>query len=144
MFKLGKHFKMLETLIISENKLCDLESVTLESIDLLVKESFANLNTISLNKLNIKKWKTVEFIRLFPSLKNIRIQNIPLLDKYNLDERYFLIVSNLNEQLLETLNGSKVTNEDILKCQRKFLSFYMDFSIKPARFYDLKNKQTNK
>jgi hypothetical protein len=143
-FKLGKHFKMLETLIISENKLCDLELVKLESIDLLIKESFANLNTISLNKLNIKKWKTVEFIRLFPSLKNIRIQNIPLLDKYNLDERYFLIVSNLNEQLLETLNGSKVTNEDILKCQRKFLSFYMDLSIKPARFYDLKNKQTNK
>lgn len=135
--KLGKCFPCLDTLSLCENKLND--------IDCLDSESFLKLTMLNLNKLNIKTWSSFDLLRKLPSLKNIRVQNIPLLDGYNNDEKYFLTVASLNENLLETLNGSKVTSEDMDRCQRKYVRHFMDLNenSKPGRFYELELKHGN-
>ncbi len=99
-FKLGRCFPYLESLIIRENKLSDLNESN------LIRRIFTQLKMVNLNKLNITRWETVEQFKNFQSLVNIRIQNIPLLNDYSTDEKHFLIVVNLNEHLIETLNGS--------------------------------------
>lgn len=53
-FKLGRYFPYLESLIIKENKLSDLNESN------LIRRIFTQLKMVNLNKFNITRWETVE------------------------------------------------------------------------------------
>ena len=95
--KFGKCMPNLESLILSENNLSDPDISQVE----MIQQSFTKLHTINLNKLKIQKWNTIDMLRQFSALKNVRIQHIPLLSKHKEEEKYILVVSRLNENLIE-------------------------------------------
>ena len=100
---------------------------------------FKNLQILIINKLSINEWAVIDQLREFPHLKHVRIQNIPLLNKYNDDEKYYLLVAHLNDSI-DSLNGSKISNEDKENCERKFIRHFMDLPSKPKRYFELESK----
>ena len=152
--KLGKCFSNLEYLCISENELSDIKDES--NVDEFINEAiqpiceenlnhkkiqhyFLNLKTLVMNKLNINDWKTVDKIREFGQLNNVRIQNIPLLNKYKDDEKFFLLICHLGDKI-QTLNGSMITKEERESSERKFIRYYMDLPNKPTVFNELQIK----
>lgn len=133
--KFGMCFPMLENLVISDNPLSNFVSKS----SLTTNTCFQNLEIIILNKLNIVEWAAIEQLREFPNLKHVRIQNLPLLNDFNEEEKYFLIVGYLDNNIL-SLNGSRISNEDKENCERKYIRHYLDFQEKPNRYYELENK----
>jgi len=81
----------------------------------------------------------IEQLHEFPNLKHLRIQNVPLLSEYTEEEKFFLVVGHLDDTI-QSLNGSRITNEDKENCERKFIRYYLDFSEKPDRYYELESR----
>jgi hypothetical protein len=81
----------------------------------------------------------IDQLREFPNLKHVRIQNIPLLKNYTDEEKYYMLVAHLHDSI-DSLNGSKITNDDKENCERKYLRHFMDMVNKPKRYYELENK----
>jgi len=133
--KLGKCFPNLENLVLSHNDLSNFSSID----ELHTSKCFQNLEILILNKLKINEWSVIDQLREFPHLKHVRIQNIPLLNSYNDEEKYYLLVAHLNESI-DSLNGSKITDEDKENCERKYIRHYLDIPIKPPLYYQLENK----
>lgn len=133
--KFGTCFPMLENLVLSDNPLSNFLSNSL----LTTSSCFQNLEILILNKLNINDWVAIEQLRDFPSLKHVRIQNVPLVNDFNEEEKYYLIVGHLENNIL-SLNGSKITNADKENCERKYIRHYLDFQEKPDRYYELENR----
>jgi len=132
--KLGKFFPNLQYLCLSENALKD-ESTT--QIDSSV---FQSLGTLVLNKVPINSWTTLEKLREFPNLKTIRVQNIPLLEKYKPEERRFLLVAHLSDKVT-CLNGSELSMDEKDKCERMYLRYFMESKEeRPQRFEQLEQK----
>lgn len=69
--KLGKNFPELESLVISQNRLGDLNS-TLEKEQLACV--FPYLNCLNLNGLSISSWDTIYQLRSLPALRKLRIK----------------------------------------------------------------------
>lgn len=134
--KVGKCFPNLETLVISHNNISDFNDTS----ELSTQECFKNLQQLIINRLLINDWYNIDQLRKFPLLKHIRIQNIPLLDQYNDEEKYFLLVAHLEGP--NTLNGSEITPIDKEKCERAFLRYYIDHAdIRPEmRYKELEEK----
>lgn len=132
--KLGKLFPNLKYLCLSENALSD------ESTSRLESSLFQSLDTLILNKVPINSWTTLDKLRELPKLTTIRIQNIPLLDRYKPEERYFLLVAYLSEKIT-CLNGSELSPEEKDKCERMYLRHYMESNDeRPQRFEQLEQK----
>lgn len=77
---------------------------------------------------------------MFPSLKNLRVQNWPLWDKIESTEheRRQLLIARL--PYVEILNGGgKITNQEREDAERAFIRYYMERpeSDRPARYNDL-------
>lgn len=136
--KLGKCFPNLENLVISENNISHIDDA---HIDQTTRSPaiFKNLNLLIINKLKINDWSSIDHLRKFPNLKHVRIQNIPLLDSLNDDEKYFVLVGHLDESI-HSINGSQITLDDKENCERKYLRFFMDCENKPSRYYELESK----
>lgn len=115
--RLGVCFPSLETLVISENHIdtfvCNEKSSNTEEVDdpFVV---FKHLSVLIANKLKINDWSSIDHLRKFPSLRHVRIQNIPLLESLNDDEKYFVLVGHLDETI-HSLNGSLITSDDKVK-----------------------------
>lgn len=135
--RLGICFPSLETLVISENSIDTLTSTAESSSDPYVV--FKNLNVLIANKLKINDWTSIDHLRKFPNLRHVRIQNIPLLESLNDEEKYFVLVGHLDESI-SSLNGSEITSEDKENCERKYLRYFMDFEHKPSRYFELESK----
>lgn len=133
--KFGICFPMLENLVLSDNPLSNFSS----SSSLNSQNSFKNLEILILNKLNLTEWSAIDQLRDFPNLKHVRIQNIPLLNNFSEEEKYYLIVGHLDDCIL-SVNGSKITSLDKENCERKYIRHYLDFSQKPDRYYELENR----
>jgi hypothetical protein len=132
--KLGKFFPNLEYMCLSENDLCD------ESIDRLDSNMFLSLGTLILNKIPINSWVTLDKLRELPKLKTFRIQNIPLVEKYTPEERFFLLVAHLSDKIT-CLNGSELSPEEKDKCERMYLRHFMESNEdRPQRFDQLEHK----
>jgi hypothetical protein len=128
--KLGACFPNMETLVISENQIEHLcHDTTL----------FKNLNLLIANKLKINDWSSIDHLRKFPSLKHVRMQNIPLLESLSDEEKYFVLVGHLDDSI-HSLNGSRITTDDKENCERKYLRYFMDFESKPTRYFELESK----
>lgn len=70
--RLGKTFPNLDSLVISENQLGDLNFSSEQRDEFTV--NFSKLRVLNLNKLFIKEWSTIDDLRRLPSLKNLRIK----------------------------------------------------------------------
>ena len=88
-----------------------------------------------MNKFFITDWNCIEFSQ-FPQLKHIRIQNIPLLEKYEKNKKYELLVGHLNETI-ETLNGGKFSKDEKKSYELKYLYNFTDSLEKPNRYFEL-------
>ncbi|RMZ94668.1 tubulin-specific chaperone cofactor E [Brachionus plicatilis] len=136
--KLGQSFPSLEHLVLSENNLrnfrtnCLGDSATNCSL-------FKNLKILVLNRLKINDWQAIDQLREFPQLKHVRIQNIPLLEELTDEQKYYVLVGHLH-QSIDSLNGSHISNDDKENCERKYIRFFMDSSVKPSRYYELEAK----
>lgn len=139
--KLGKCFPNLEYLSIFENNLTDFSDVDDQSTH--IQNCFLNLKTLVINKLNINNWKTIDKLKEFKQLNNVKIQNIPLLANYSEEEKYFMLVSHLGPQI-ETLNGSKIKSEERETCERKFIRYYMDKNLDENKPHDIINQLESK
>ena len=130
--KLGKCFPNLETLVISDNPhLSNFE-------DNETSNSFSNLQQLIINKVSINDWSIVDQLRKFPKLKHVRIQNVPLLESYSDEERYYLLVAHLEGPT--ALNGSEISEKEKDMCERKLIRYFLDKEEKPARYYELESK----
>lgn len=78
-------------------------------------------------------------LRQLPNLKHVRIQNVPLLNDYSEEQKFFLIVGHLNDDIC-SVNGSKITGADKENCERKFIRHYLDYAEKPERYYFLEKR----
>ena len=136
--KLGKCFPNLENLVLSHNDLSSLGSKS-DAKAMSTANCFQNLQILIINKLSISEWAAIDQLREFPRLRHVRIQNIPLLSPYNDDEKYYLLVAHLNDSI-DSLNGSKISNEDKENCERKFIRHFMDLPAKPRRYFELETK----
>ena len=134
--KFGRCFPNLENLVLSHN---DIQDFTTNSATLSTSNCFKNLDTLILNKLKINDWSVIDKLGEFASLKHVRLQNIPLLNEYSDEEKYYLLVGYLDDRIL-SLNGSKITSEDKENCERKYIRHYLDVVQKPKRFYELENR----
>ncbi len=139
--KLGVAFPNLDTLVISDNEIVNFTN-TKQSFDantpLATSESFKNLQQLIINKININEWETVDQLRDFPRLKHVRIQNIPLLEAYSDEEKYFFLVAHLEGPT--SLNGSEISLIEKENCERKYIRYHIDRVNKPNRYYELENK----
>ncbi len=139
--KLGKCFPKLENLVLSHNDLTNFGPCHTQAPDSLFCNSncFENLQTLIINKLKINEWSVIDQLREFPHLKHVRIQNIPLLNTFNDEEKYYLLVAHLHESI-DSLNGSKISSDDKENCERKYIRHFMDVAAKPKRYYELESK----
>lgn len=145
--KLGKCFPNLEHLVLSQNEITNFtidpnyNQDYFENAEQMKNSNlFKNLNILNLNKIKINDWSAIDQLREFPSLKHIRIHDIPLLDKIkNDEERHFLLVGHLTDNI-NYLNGSSITREFRDMCERKYLRYLMEQENKPSRFYELEAK----
>lgn len=103
--KLGASFPSLETLVISENHI---ERFGDEETNV----AFKHLNVLIANKIKINDWSSIDQLRrAFPSLRHVRMQNIPLLESLTEDEKYFVLVGHLDDSI-HSINGSLITSDD--------------------------------
>lgn len=121
--------------VLSDNPLSNFTSVP----PLETHDCFRNLEILILNKLYINEWSVLDQLRQLPNLKHVRIQNIPLLNDYNEEQKFFLIVGHLNDDIC-SVNGSKITGADKENCERKFIRHYLDYAEKPERYYFLEKR----
>lgn len=136
--KFGSSFPNLENLVLSENNLRNFRANSLsDSVDNC--SLFKNLKILILNKLKINDWQAIDQLREFPKLKHVRIQNIPLLENLTDEQKYYVLVAHLDESI-DSLNGSKISNDDKENCERKYIRFFMDSNFKPNRYYELETK----
>jgi hypothetical protein len=134
--RLGECFPSLQHLVISENtKISDFGIERKNDGDSKQDGAFKNVQTLIMNKFNIINWNCIEFSQ-FPQLKHIRIQNIPLLEKYDKNQKYELLVGHL-EDSIETLNGGKISKDEKKSCELKYLYHFSDLTEKPNRYFEL-------
>ena len=133
--KLGKCFPNLVNLVLSHNDLSNFKPTD----SFCNSNCFEHLQTLIINKLKINEWSVIDQLREFPHLKHVRIQNIPLLNTFNDEEKYYLLVAHLHESI-DSLNGSKISSDDKENCERKYIRHFMDVAAKPKRYYELENK----
>ena len=133
--KFGKAFPNLERLVICENP--NISNFT-DTNELQTTDIFSNLTTLIMKKASINEWSSIDELRKFKKLKHVRIQNIPLLESYNDEERYYLLVAHLEGPTI--LNGSEISEKEKETCERKFIRYYLDKLDKPTRYYELEAK----
>jgi hypothetical protein len=134
--RLGECFPSLQHLVISENtKISDFGIARKNDSESKQDSVFKNVQTLIMNKFNIIDWNCIEFSQ-FPQLKHIRIQNIPLLEKYDKNQKYELLVGHL-EDSIETLNGGKISKDEKKSCELKYLYHFNDLPQKPNRYFEL-------
>lgn len=126
--KLGVYFPCLEFLNIIKS---NIESVSSEN----VKESFKLLKNLNLSGNPLCSWEEIDKFRLFSALQNLRIAEVPFLDKFSEKERRQHLVSRLPN--ITILNGSKISELEREDAERAFIRHYMEQDMKPQRFHEL-------
>ncbi|XP_031559801.1 tubulin-specific chaperone cofactor E-like protein [Actinia tenebrosa] len=126
---LGKMFPCMEHLIMTDSSL---ENILEDDAQNL----FPALRVLSLNKTGICSWESIDALRRFPSLKDIRLLGIPLMDEITDDKekRQHLIARLPN---VVKINGTKVGTEEREDAERFFIRCYMDDQNPPKRLQEL-------
>jgi len=115
-------------------------STTPSASDQQQRTPFAKLANLTLNDTKLNCWTDLEAMTKFPKLDHVRLKGIPLLDSLsvrdNVERRGFLIACLPN---VGSVNGSPVTDEERLKCERVFVRHFSTFSSeqRPLRYHEL-------
>ena len=119
----------MEDLIMTDSSLENILSDDAEHL-------FPDLKVLSLNKTGIRFWESIDALNSFPSLKDIRLLGIPLLDEItdNKEKRQHLIARLPN---IVKINGTKVGKEEREDAERFFIRYYMDDQNPPKRLQEL-------
>lgn len=93
-----------------------------------------------MSSTKINTWDDIDRLAMFPSLKNLRVQNWPLWEKIESTEheRRQLLIARL--PFVEILNGGgKISNQEREDAERAFIRYYMERpeSDRPVRYNDL-------
>lgn len=121
----------LELLSLAE---CPLASVP----DLSEDESpiMARLNNLSLSTTKIGSWEEVDKLRNFPSLKELRLQYVPILNELSAHERRMMIVARLpNIQVLN--GGDMIPATEREDAERGFIRHFLSSPVRPPRYHEL-------
>ncbi|KIH62192.1 hypothetical protein ANCDUO_07527 [Ancylostoma duodenale] len=70
----------------------------------------------------IADWDSIDSLDRLPSLTDLRILSIPLLESFNEEERIHLVIGRV--QNLRVLNGSIITPEQREQSERYFIRYY--------------------
>ena len=128
---IARVFPCLENLIVSENSFEGIKGDSVESV-------FPKLSKLSVSKTKINNWDSVDYLRKFPALNDIRLIGIPLLKKHGEDERRKLLISRLPNA--KKLNGSVISETERENAERMFIRYYMDYQSPPDRYHELVDK----
>ena len=124
----AKAFPCLENLIVSENNFEYIKDDNLESI-------FPKLATLSISQTKVNNWDSIDLLRKFPALNDIRLVKIPLLEKHSEDERRKLLIARLPNA--KKLNGSVINETEREEAERMFIRYHMDHESLPERYHEL-------
>ncbi|VDM59591.1 unnamed protein product [Angiostrongylus costaricensis] len=124
-------FPSLKTAFLCENPI---KSVAHQSS----LDKLSSLQSLNLGKTDISDWESIDGLDRLPSLVDLRILAIPLLESFNEDERIHLVVARIRN--LRVLNGSIITLEQREQSERYFIRYYQDRDDKPYHYARLIEK----
>ncbi|KHJ94618.1 hypothetical protein OESDEN_05453 [Oesophagostomum dentatum] len=101
-------------------------------------ESLGTLQSLNLGKTEIGDWDSIDSLDRLPSLTDLRILSIPLLEPLNEEERIHLVIGRVRN--LRVLNGSIITPELREQSERYFIRYYQDRDDKPHHYKRLIDK----
>nr|XP_057935913.1 tubulin-specific chaperone cofactor E-like protein isoform X1 [Doryrhamphus excisus] len=133
--KFGSMFPGLDTLVMANNNLHSIQ----DGKDIL-QRLFPNLRSINLHNSGLNRWEDIEKLNFFPKLEEVRLQGIPLLQKYSNVERRSLMIAQLPS--ISLLNGSVITESEREDSERFFIRYYLHCPEEelPHRYHCLVNK----
>ena len=117
-------FPNLESLFLSENNLTGLSDC--------IGEHFSCLQSLCVSETGIGTWEEIDALNSFPSLTEIRLTQIPLLEHFNETERRQLTLARLAR--VTRLNGSRIKDPEREAAERALIRFYMNQQVKPQRY----------
>lgn len=148
---LGSLFPCLEILVAAENPIEDAaflddpekmknhpenpDQKVDQNVKKIAQDVFGNLHCLNLNRWPIREWSSVDCLRFFPLLGEIRALGLPLFDGLNDDERRMLFIARLPD--LTVLNGSAISKTQREDAERFFIRNYVDAPDRPERYYEL-------
>lgn len=127
--KLGRAFPGLQLLFMADTEVDHLGEES------SIATAFPVLEVLSLNRTLLGSWTDIDKLRLFPMLRDVRLQGIPFLESYSPEDRRCELLARLPG--ITQLNGSTVTEGEHQSAERDFLKLYVLVDEKPARFYEL-------
>lgn len=128
--KIGRAFPSLEELIMTESLLRNILPSPSKA-----DCAFPNLKSLVLNRTMLNDWSDIEALNTFPSLKDVRLLGIPLLNDYSEKQGRQLLIANLPN--IEMLNNSKILPKERDGADRMFIRKFMDSKNPPKRYKKL-------
>ncbi|WKY16728.1 hypothetical protein Q1695_001388 [Nippostrongylus brasiliensis] len=101
-------------------------------------DALGTLESLNLAKTEISDWDSIDNLDRLPSLTDLRILAIPLLEALNEEERTHLVIGRVRN--LRVLNGSIITPEQREQSERYFIRYYQDRDDKPHHYKRLIEK----
>ncbi|ESO85331.1 hypothetical protein LOTGIDRAFT_235828 [Lottia gigantea] len=99
---------------------------------------FQSLHTLCLTETHIHHTDHLEALTKFPSLKSVRLRDVPLYKEHNDEDSWKLYLASLPN--IELFNGSEISATDRENSERFYLRHYLDFEEKPRRHEELEQK----
>ncbi|CAD6189006.1 unnamed protein product [Caenorhabditis auriculariae] len=123
--KLLKRFPMITSVFLCENPIRAIDQGA-------STDGMTSLKSLNLAKTELNDWSSLDNLNKLPSLTELRMPNIPLLESYNEEERRHLTIGRM--QQLRVLNGSKISPEQREQSERFFIRYYKDLEDKPPQY----------
>lgn len=137
---LGRRFTSLETLVLNDNPLTIDTALTVDTAPATPTplaasgdELLGRLSSLNLSGSAIATWSEVQAISDLPSLVDVRLMGIPLVEGMDDKRRRQLLVASFTGRLAR-LNGSAITAEERDNAERAYLRHFADASERPQRY----------
>ncbi|XGW33639.1 hypothetical protein V3C99_017779, partial [Haemonchus contortus] len=101
-------------------------------------DELKTLESLNLAKTEISDWESIDNLDRLPSLTDLRVLAIPLLESLTEEERTHLVIARVRN--LRVLNGSIITPEQREQSERYFIRYYQDRDDKPHHYKRLIEK----
>ncbi|VDO52928.1 unnamed protein product [Haemonchus placei] len=129
--RLMHRFTSRKTLFLCENPIKKVAHQT-------SNDGLTTLESLNLAKTEISDWESIDNLDRLPSLTDLRVLAIPLLESLTEEERTHLVIARVRN--LRVLNGSIITPEQREQSERYFIRYYQDRDDKPHHYKRLIEK----